>query len=151
MAESSGSQIFESPRVGRAVTDARRRAHRRGRTRFGLLCLITLLLAGEAAGDSTARKLGRGVANLGLGVLALPGEVVETSRKSGPFVGATWGVVKGVTMTAVTELVGVWEILTAPFEFPPDRQPILSPEFPWQHFQEDRGREPSRPLPPRVR
>jgi len=123
---------------------------------LGVLVCVALLCASAAeARDSSARKLGRGFANLGLGVLALPGEVVETTRAQGPFMGATWGLVKGVTMTAVTELVGVWEIVTAPFEFPPDWKPILSPEFPWEHFQEPRDRRgedaPIRRAPPRVR
>lgn len=34
-----------------------------------------------------------------------------------------------------TELVGVWEILTSPLEFPAGFRPILEPELPWQHFE----------------
>lgn len=120
-----------------------------------LLCLLGGLAGGPSpaeARDSPARKLGRGFANLGLGVMTLPAEVVETGRRHGPFVGATWGLVKGVTLTAVTEVVGVWEILTAPYPFPPEFKPILSPEFPWQRFEAESRREPleQRP-PPRVR
>jgi putative exosortase-associated protein (TIGR04073 family) len=117
-----------------------------------LLCLSVASAGAAAAKDSSTRKLGRGVANVGLGVLALPGEVVDTTREKGPFLGATWGVVKGVGMTAVTELVGVWEVMTCVFQVPPGWKPILSPEFPWQHFQKERSAEPpSRPPPPRVR
>jgi putative exosortase-associated protein (TIGR04073 family) len=105
-----------------------------------------------AARDSSARKLGRGAANLSLGVLALPGEIVETTRERGPFLGATWGLAKGVGMTVVTELVCLWEIVSCPFEFPPDWKPILSPEFPWQHFQAERAAAPApRRPPPRIR
>jgi len=122
---------------------------------WALSVMLCLALAGPGvadAKDSSARKLGRGFANLGLGVIALPGEVVETTREKGPFMGATWGVVKGVGMTVVTELVGVWEIVTCPFQFPPDWKPILSPEFPWQHFQADQRVDPARRTPPpRVR
>lgn len=88
------------------------------------------------ARDSAARKLGRGTANLTLGVLALPGEIVQTTRERGPFVGATWGFVKGVGMTVAHEVVGLWEVLTCPFETPPDFKPILAPEFPWGYFYE---------------
>ena len=128
---------------------------RRVRSIALVVCVLGWIAGGAIpaeARDSPARKLGRGFANLGLGVLTLPAEVVDTGRRHGPFVGATWGLVKGVTLTAVTEVVGVWEILTAPYPFPPEFKPILSPEFPWQRFDSESRREPleQRP-PPRVR
>ncbi len=88
------------------------------------------------ARDSSARKIGRGAANLTLGVLALPGEIVQTTRERGPFVGATWGFIKGTGMFVAHEVVGLWEILTCPFETPPGFKPILTPEFPWGYFYE---------------
>ncbi len=36
----------------------------------------------------------------------------------------------------VRELVGVYEFVTAPIEAPPDFRPILSPEYPWDYFDE---------------
>lgn len=100
-----------------------------------LVVIFALAVPGTAtAGDSSARKVGRGMANLTLGVLALPGEIVQTTRKKGPFVGATWGFAKGVGMVVAHEVVGVWEVLTCPFETPPGFKPILSPEFPWGYF-----------------
>jgi len=96
---------------------------------------LCLLVPGSAAArDTAARKLGRGVSNIGLGVLAIPGQIVQTTRDSGPFVGATWGFVKGVGFTVATEVIGVFELLTCPFETPPDFKPIIKPEFPWQYF-----------------
>jgi putative exosortase-associated protein (TIGR04073 family) len=107
-----------------------------------VLVLVFLLITPglAAARDSAARKVGRGAANLTLGVLALPGEIVQTTRDSGPFVGATWGLVKGVAMTVATEVVGLWEVLTCPFETPPGFKPILKPEYPWGYFFEGRNR-----------
>ena len=104
--------------------------------------LASLLIApgSAAARDSAARKLGRGASNLTLGVLVLPGEIVQTTRESGPFVGATWGFVKGVSMLVVTEVVGLWEVVTCPFETPPGFKPILEPEYPWGYFQEGQRR-----------
>ena len=117
-----------------------------------LACVLGMLLAGPASAqkDSAARKLGRGMSNVTLGVLALPREVYHTTREDGPFIGITWGTVKGVFWTVSTELVGVWETLTCPFEMPADRKPILAPEFPWQGFDErpkkpvERVRRPAR-------
>jgi putative exosortase-associated protein (TIGR04073 family) len=74
-------------------------------------------------------------------VLALPGEIMETTRSSGIFVGATWGFVKGIAMFVTTEVVGLWEVLTCPFETPPGFKPILEPEFPWGYFYEGRSAE----------
>jgi len=102
-------------------------------------CVVALVLvvsSTASARDTSARKVGRGAANLTLGVLALPGEIVQTTRDSGPFVGATWGFVKGVGMMVATEVVGLWEVLTCPFETPPGFKPILSPEYPWGYFYE---------------
>lgn len=86
---------------------------------------------------SSARKLGRGAANLGLGVMALPRTVYRTTRERGPFMGATWGIAKGLGWVVATELVGVWEILTVPFQMPRDWKPVIEPEFPWQGFAVD--------------
>ena len=108
------------------------------RTIFIVLGLLAVLIVPSAAvaRDTAARKLGRGVANLSLGVLAIPGEIVQTTQDSGPFVGATWGFTKGVGMMVASEFVGLWELLTCPFETPPDFAPILEPEFPWGYFYE---------------
>lgn len=102
-----------------------------------LVTVFAMAAPGSAdARDSSARKIGRGAANLTLGVLALPGEIVQTTRERGPFVGATWGFVKGVGMMVAHEVVGVFEILTCPFETPPGFKPILAPEYPWGYFYE---------------
>lgn len=127
----------------RRFETSRRDRARSGGVRITLTILIlTLALVVPSlasARDSAARKIGRGAANLTLGVLAVPGEIVETTRESGPFVGATWGFVKGVSMFVATEVVGVWEILTCPFETPPGFKPILEPEFPWGYFYEGKS------------
>ncbi len=64
------------------------------------LALALVVPSTAAACDSAARKVGRGAANLTLGVL------------------------------------GVWEVLTCPFETPPGFKPILTPEYPWGYFSE---------------
>ena len=108
-----------------------------------VICLIVLGLVlaipgSAAARDTAARKFGRGAANMGLGVLAVPGQIVKTTQDNGPFIGATWGFLKGVGFMAASEVVGVYEFLTCPFEAPPDFKPIMKPEYPWQYFGESR-------------
>ena len=100
--------------------------------------LVAALPVTASAEGSAARKLGRSLSNVSLGVLAIPGQIVETSDKSGPFVGATWGLVRGVAFMVATEVVGVFELVTCPFETPPGFKPIMKPEFPWQYFTERR-------------
>lgn len=39
-------------------------------------------------------------------------------------------------MFVATEVVGVWEVITCPFETPPGFKPILKPEYPWGYFFE---------------
>ena len=106
-----------------------------------LVQLPALLVAGPALADSSPRKLGRGLANMTTGIIVLPAKVIETTRDHGPFVGATWGFVKGLGWVVATETIGVFEFLTCPFETPPDFKPILQPEFPWGHYQDAEKRK----------
>ena len=122
-------------------TDLTRPARARAGRRRAILLVLTIGLAlcappALSAEYTAGRKFGRGAANLTLGVLAIPGQIVRTSRKSGPFVGGTWGLVKGVSFMVASEVVGLFELATCPFETPPGYVPILKPEFPWQYFNE---------------
>lgn len=129
---------------------ARRRV-RVGRVAAIRLLVCTLVLIAFAlispsvvvAEDSPARKLGRGAANLSLGVLAIPDVIIETSRERGPAIGVTWGLVKGTGVMLATEVVGLFEIMTCPFATPPDYRQILDPEFPWQRFTNEGDRKAS--------
>lgn len=117
---------------------------RAGLSGLGLVLAAALLAAAPAAADSSPRKLGRGLANMTLGVIVVPAKVIETTRAQGPFLGATWGLAKGLGWMVATEAVGVFEFLTCPFETPPDFKPILDPEFPWGHYQDAEKRKATR-------
>ncbi len=132
--------MFHSPsaRSPRRPTGSARRSSVQT---IGLALACVLLGAGNAAADdSSPRKLGRGLANLTLGVIVVPAQVIETTRAQGPFVGATWGLAKGLGWMVATEAIGLFEFLTCPFETPPDFKPILAPEFPWGHYQDPEKR-----------
>jgi putative exosortase-associated protein (TIGR04073 family) len=113
--------------------------------RIRILCIAVPILAllatpGAAFADepveelSAARKLGRGLMGVLTGVLEVPGNMVQEGRAHGPLYGATVGLLMGSGKLVARELVGVYEVLTAPFEAPPGFQPILEPEYPWQYF-----------------
>ena len=113
------------------------RSNQRSNRGLGLALTFILLAAVDAgATDSSPRKLGRGLANMTLGLIVFPAKVIETTRAQGPFVGLTWGLAKGVGWMVATEAIGVFEFLTCPFETPPDFKPILDPEFPWGHYRD---------------
>lgn len=85
---------------------------------------------------TSARKVGRGFANTTLGFLAIPGQMVRETRERGAAAGLPIGFGLGIGWFVASELIGVWEILTCPFEFPAGYKPIIEPEFPWEYFDE---------------
>ena len=108
------------------------------RTLLAALLVIGLLspVAASATEYTPARKVGRGFSNTLLGIFAIPGYMAKETKERGPAVGLPIGFGMGIGWMVATELVGVWEILTCPFEFPKGFRPIIEPEFPWEHFDQ---------------
>jgi putative exosortase-associated protein (TIGR04073 family) len=116
------------------------------RATIALMALLVLsahavLLPASAAAveHSAARKLGRGLAGITTGFLEIPGNVLEESRENGVLPGLTVGLSIGLGKFVARELLGVYEVVTSPFEAPPGYVPILSPEFPWDYFEPGTG------------
>jgi putative exosortase-associated protein (TIGR04073 family) len=84
-----------------------------------------------SAGNSDAwKKLGRGVCNMLTFPLEIPNQISKVNLTDGPMAAYTWGLVKGVGMTAFRALVGAYEVVTFPVALPEGYQPILTdPEF----------------------
>jgi len=101
----------------------------------GLIVLFLLsMVVSSAYCDDALKKLGRGLANC----VTFPFEIVEqiknTNNSDGPVAGWTWGLLKGIGMTGVRAVVGVYEVVTFPIPLPKHYAPILKdPEF----FAED--------------
>ena len=101
--------------------------------KIAVLALILILVAGlvtPAYCDGLVKKLGRGICN----VITCPFEIFEqmsrVHKANGPMAGVTYGLLKGIAMTGVRAVVGVYEIVTFPAPIPSDYQPILrDPEF----------------------
>jgi putative exosortase-associated protein (TIGR04073 family) len=129
----------EAPEFAAAVARPKRRQSRR----FGLGLLTLFLAVGmlippdafAAKYYNSGRKFRRGVSNMALGVLSIPGQMTSETRKRGYAVGLPWGFAKGIGYFVAAEAVGTWEFLTCPFQFPKGYRPILEPEFPWDYFR----------------
>jgi len=99
-----------------------------------------LAFASPAGAQSAGHKFGRGLADITTGVLELPGNAMVESEKHGAAAGVPIGLAKGLGMIVSRELVGVYEVVSAPFPVPAGYRPPISPEFPWSYFD----RPPSR-------
>jgi putative exosortase-associated protein (TIGR04073 family) len=101
-------------------------------------CAILLLGSDQpAAAESTALgKAGRGLAAIVCGFLEVPGNMALETRRHGSAYGFTLGFAKGLGGVVVRELVGTYELVTAPIEVPSHYQPLLSPEYPWDYFDD---------------
>ena len=100
-----------------------------------LISLLIISLAAPAYCDDPIKKLGRGICN----VATCPLEVIEQMKRvngtDGAFAAMTWGVLKGVAMTGLRAIVGVYEIATFPIPLPAQYKPILKdPEFFFEDF-----------------
>ncbi len=85
-----------------------------------------------AATDSAmgaTRKLGRGLANVGLGWMELFKGMQSVSEEKGFLAGITWGPLYGAANAVKRTSVGVAETVTFPAPGPYHYQPILEPEF----------------------
>ena len=105
---------------------------------FAAGVLAVLVLAGADTAQAKecnqcplTRKLGRGLANVTLGLVEIPATMIETGRVHGQTAGFFVGTLKGVCRAVVREGAGIIDTVTFPFPGPmPDYEPLISPEFP---------------------
>jgi len=83
--------------------------------------------------EGSAKKLGRGVANLLTGPLELIREPYLVSQREGGVSGLTVGIVRGVVSGVIRELAGVIEVATFFVPVPKGFQPLVQPEFIYSH------------------
>lgn len=96
----------------------------------GLIFLFVVGLAGSAYCDTALKKLGRGFCNVITSPLEIGEQTQRVNNSDGPMAAVTYGLLKGVIMTGVRAVVGVYEIATFPIPFPRQYKPILKdPEF----------------------
>ncbi len=110
----------------------------RGR-RFGvaLLALAVVVTAWEPGAAAATkrpfgpvRKLGRGLANVSLGVLELPFRISVVYEDHGVGAAAFWGSLAGIQAAVTRMVVGAVEVVTFPLPLPRvGYGPIVEPEF----------------------
>ena len=81
-------------------------------------------------GSGMTRKLGRGLANTGLGWTEVFQGMEDVNKESGFLAGATWGPLYGAANAVKRTAVGVFETLTFPVAGPNRFDPVLEPEYP---------------------
>ena len=95
---------------------------------FTLLFVLTFLTPVYC--DDALKKLGRGAANCLTCPIEITEQISRSNEADGVFAAATVGLLKGVFMTCVRAVVGVYEVATFPIPLPAHYGPILTdPEF----------------------
>jgi len=82
--------------------------------------------------DAMANKAVRGVANIATGWLEFPKQIVNTYKEDGLGKGMTVGPLKGIGMTLVRTVAGVFETVTFFIAFPGFYDPLVEPDYAWQ-------------------
>ncbi len=109
-------------------------------------CLFSLLVSvlfsqnaypAELENTGTAmRKLQRGFLNMALSPWELAHELTYGKKTDSAV--PTWvgGLGRGSIYTAGRALTGVYELVTFPIPIPRNYEPVIQPEFAWQHFED---------------
>ncbi|MFC1577206.1 exosortase system-associated protein, TIGR04073 family [Candidatus Omnitrophota bacterium] len=108
-------------------------AYRTGRACFvnkavakALIAVILLGIAQPVYCDNALDKLGRGICNTSTCFFEVISQSAKVKEEKGSIAGMTLGLAKGVMMTMVRAVVGVYEIATFPVPFPGGYKPILT-------------------------
>ena len=80
--------------------------------------------AGQAVG-----KLTRGAINVVTGWVEIPKRIRQTAQQSGPAVGITWGLLRGLGYGFIRTAAGCYELFTFPFPAPPGYAPVIEPPY----------------------
>ncbi len=100
--------------------------------------IIGLLMAGmaspacaaqEETGSLVVSKLFRGIANAATGWMEIFKQSSLVWQESGPGIGLSWGVVKGLGYAIARSVGGAYEIVTFPVPIPEGYRTIMHPEF----------------------
>jgi putative exosortase-associated protein (TIGR04073 family) len=102
-----------------------------------LLAAVVAVAPGVCRAQDMESKIQRGFANMVGGVVEIPGCVTDVTRKQGPLMGFSVGLLKGVGMVPVRTAVGVFEFLTFFVPAPANYDPVLRPPTAFNYWDEE--------------
>lgn len=102
-----------------------------------MLALILMGVAGPAwalgremdTGALVVTKLFRGMVNAATGWMEIFKQTSLTWRESGPGIGMSWGLIKGIAYAVARSTAGGYEIATFTLPIPDGYRPIMQPEY----------------------
>lgn len=104
----------------------------------GLLVAAALAVGpARSQAQDMESKIQRGFANMVGGIVEVPGCVSDVSRKKGPLMGFSVGLLKGVGMVPVRTAVGVFEFFTFFVPAPANYDPVLKPPTAFNYWDEE--------------
>lgn len=86
----------------------------------------------EPAG-TPLRKLQRGFLNIALSPMEISHEIRRDKKREDFIPGWVTGLGRGVSFAAGRALVGAYEMLSFPIALPAAYEPVVLPEFAWEH------------------
>lgn len=98
------------------------------------VAMLSLTISSSAEAYTITDKLGRGAASMALPFLEIPGNIVKETKDHGAL-GVPYGMAIGVGKMVSRELVGIYDVITAPIPLPEDYKPLLKPDYPWDYFK----------------
>lgn len=87
----------------------------------------------ESYGAAIGNKLGAGFANITLGCLELPKNIINTTNDANMALGVTFGTVKGLLHMIGRGMAGTLDVLT----FPLPTEPLTTPQYVWEDTKQD--------------
>ncbi|MBI5394294.1 MAG: exosortase system-associated protein, TIGR04073 family [Verrucomicrobia bacterium] len=103
------------------------------------LLLAAALVAAPAfcRAQDMESKIQRGFANMMGGIVEIPGCVSDVTRKKGPLMGFSVGLLKGFGMVPVRTAVGLFEFFTFFVPVPANYDPVLKPPTAFNYWDEE--------------
>jgi putative exosortase-associated protein (TIGR04073 family) len=94
-----------------------------------------MMVPATAEAQNAKAKFKRGFSNVAVGFIEIPGTIKEEANNSNPVQGLVVGLIKGSFRFVRREVVGAYEVITAPAAVPMGYKKIVEPEYPWQYFE----------------
>lgn len=109
---------------------------------FRLTASILILLAlpgtvsavGIEKEGSPARKLQRGFLNIAFAPVEISNELDKVKKRDEALPSWVEGIGRGAWFAAGRALVGAYEMVTFAIPFPSGYEPVIKPEFAWEHL-----------------